>query len=176
MTILFYILVSLGLVIIKTALIPGATALGKFYDLLIPIVIYLSLFRTLREGIPILLFFGLIMDSLCGGPAGLYLTTYVWLYVGIRWAGQVLHSGSLIWMGLAVAIGVAFESLVLMAYMLLLAPSAIVPADAAKTVLLQIVWALVTGPIILLMIGWAQKQLDVWRDRIFPDWLDMNGG
>ncbi len=175
MTILFYILVSLCLVIIKTALIPGVTVLDKFYDLLIPIVIYLSLFRSLREGIPVVLFFGLIMDSLCGGPTGLYLATYVWLYAGMRWASQVMHAGNLVLMALAVAIGVAFESMVLMAYMFLLAPSAIVPVDAAKTVMLQIMWALITGPVILLIIGWAQKRLDVWRDRIFPDWLDTNG-
>ena len=176
MTILFYILVSLCLVIVKTALIPGAPLLEKFYDLLIPIVIYLSLFRPLREGIPIVLFFGFIMDSLCGGPAGLYLATYFWLYAGMRWACQVVHTGSLVLMALAVAIGVAFESVVLMVYMLLLAPSAIIPVDAAKTVVLQIIWALITGPLILLIIGWAQKKLDVWRARIFPDRLDMNSG
>ena len=175
MTILFYILVSLALVLIKTALIPGVLIFDKFYDLLIPIVIYLSLFRSLREGIPIVLFFGLIMDSLCGGPAGLYLATYVWLYTGMRWASQVMHTGSLLLTALAVAIGVAFESMVLMAYMLLLAPSAIVPEDAVKTVMLQIIWALITGPVILMIISWTQKKLDIWRARIFPDWLDMSG-
>ena len=56
MTILFYILVSLCLVLIKTTLIPALPLLNKFYDLLIPIIIYLSLFRSLREGIPIILF------------------------------------------------------------------------------------------------------------------------
>ena len=69
MTILFYILVSLSLVLIKTTLIPAFSMFDKFYDLLIPIIIYLSLFRPLREGIPIVLFFGIIMDSLCAGPA-----------------------------------------------------------------------------------------------------------
>ena len=64
MTILFYILVSLCLVIVKTTLIPALPMFNKFYDLLIPIIIYLSLFRPLREGIPIILFFGVIMDSL----------------------------------------------------------------------------------------------------------------
>ena len=73
------------------------------------------------------------------------------------------------------AVGVAFESVVLLGYMLILAPDAIIPTDAAKTVLLQIIWALITGPVILFIIGWAQKQLDIWRKRIFPDWLDMNG-
>jgi cell shape-determining protein MreD len=176
MTILFYILVSLGLVLVKTTLIPAFSIFDKFYDLLIPIIIYLSLFRPLREGIPIVLFFGIIMDSLCGGPAGLYLTTYIWLYAGMCWLTRFLHTGNIVLVALAVALGVTFECLVLLGYMVILAPSAIIPSDATKTVLLQIIWALTTGPLILVIIDWAQKRLDVWRARIFPDWLDMNGG
>ena len=176
MTILFYILASLSLVLVQTTLIPALPMFDKFYDLLIPIIIYLSLFRSLSEGIPVIFFFGIIMDSLCGGPGGLYLATYIWLYAGIRWLSRFLHTGNIVLSAVAVAVGVAFECLVLMGYMVILAPGAIIPADAAKTVLLQIIWALITGPVILIIIDWAQKQLDIWRARIFPNWLDMNGG
>ncbi len=175
MTIFFYILVSLCLVLIKTTLIPAVPLFDKFYDLLIPIIIYLSLFRSMREGIPIILFFGIIMDSLCGGPAGLYLATYIWLYAGMRWLSQFLHTGNILLAAVAVAVGVVFECVVLLGYMVMLAPDAIIPTDTAKTVLLQIIWALTTGPVILIIIDWAQKQLDIYRARIFPDWLDMNG-
>jgi hypothetical protein len=58
--------------------------------------------------------------------------------------------------------------------MLLLAPSAIPPGDTVRTVAFQIAWALLTGPVILVIISRSQKQLDLWRARIFPDWLDMN--
>jgi cell shape-determining protein MreD len=169
MTVLFYILVSLCLVLIKTTLIPGMPLFEKFYDLLIPILIYLSFFRTKLEGIPIVIFFGLIMDSLCGGPMGLYLAIYIWLYVGMRWAAQFLYTGSVFLLSLAVAIGVVFEIAVLLGYMAFLAPSASIPVDALETVILQILWALITGPIILMIIGWAQKQLDLWRAKILVD-------
>jgi hypothetical protein len=78
-------------------------------------------------------------------------------------------------LALSVAFGVAFEGLVMLSYMVFLAPKAIIPVDAAKTILLQIIWALITGPVILLIINWAQKQIDIWRIKIFPDLLDMNG-
>jgi len=175
MTILFYILVSLCLVLIKTTLIPALPLFDKFYDLLIPIIIYLSLFRSIREGIPIILFFGIIMDSLCGGPPGLYLTTYIWLYACMRWLSQFLHTGNMVLAALAVAMGVVFECMVLLGYMVILASGAIIPTDAAKTVFLQTIWALTTGPVILIIIDRAQKQLDIWRVHIFPDWLDGNG-
>jgi len=80
MTILFYILVSMCLVLIKTTLIPELPLFDKFYDLLIPIIIYLGFFRNKREGIPICLFFGFIMDSLSGGPMG---PGSIWLRGGL---------------------------------------------------------------------------------------------
>jgi hypothetical protein len=169
MTVFFYILVSLCLVLIKTTLIPEFPFFEKFYDLLIPIIIYLGFFRTKREGIPIILFFGYIMDSLCGGPMGLYLIIDAWLYVVARWTAQFLHTGSFILLSVAVALGVAFEITILLGYMVYLAPDAIVPVDARETIVLQILWALFTGPLILLIISWAQKQLDFWRTRIFAD-------
>jgi cell shape-determining protein MreD len=169
MTILFYILVSLCLVLIKTTLIPGMPLFDKFYDLLLPIIIYLSFFRSKVEGVPIVLFFGVIMDSLCGGPMGLFLIIYIWLYVGMRWLAQFLHTGSVLLLALAVAIGVVFEISILLGYMALLAPRASIPVDAGETVTLQIMWALITGPMIMMIIAWFQKQLDFWRSRIFAD-------
>lgn len=175
MTILFYIFVSLCLLVIKTTLTPGLPFFATFYDLLIPIVIYLSLFRTLREGIPIVLFFGLIMDSLCGGPMGLYMATYIWLYVAMRYLRQVLHAGNIVLFAVAVAGGVAFESFVLLAYLLVLVHDTIMWTDAANITMRHIFWALITGPILMVMISWAQKQIDIWREKLFPDFLDSNG-
>jgi rod shape-determining protein MreD len=175
MTILYYILVSLCLLVVKTTLIPVLPFFTKFYDLLIPIVIYLGCFRSPREGVPVVIFFGLIMDSLCGAPMGLYMATYIWLYVAMRYLQQVLHAGNIALFAVAVACGVAFESLILLVYMLMLAPEAIVWSDVANLTMQQVLWALLTGPIFMVMIGWAQKQIDNWRQRIFPDFLDSNG-
>jgi cell shape-determining protein MreD len=169
MTVLFYILVSMCLVLIKTTLIPELPLFEKFYDLLIPIIIYLSFFRRKLEGIPIVIFFGLIMDSLCGGPMGLYLTIYIWMYAGARWIAQFLHTGSFILLAIAVALGVIFEIAALLGYMVFLAPNASIPVNAGGTIVLQIMWALLTGPLILVIISWAQKQIDLWRSKIFID-------
>jgi len=170
MTILFYILTCLFLVISRTTLFPILPLFDKFYDLLIPIIIYLALFRKKREGIPIVLFFGFIVDSLCGGPMGLYLIIYIWLYIIVRWMAQFFRTGSLLVMALAVTTGVAFEIVFLLGYMALLAPGASIPEDAVKTILLQLIWALLTGPVIMAMIALAQKRIDTWRTRIYADW------
>lgn len=170
MTILFYILISLCLVVVKTTLIPSMPLFVKFYDLLIPIVVYLGFFRSLKEGIPLVLFFGMVMDGLSGGPMGLYLITYAWLYVAILFLSRVLHAGNWLLLSVAVACGVVFEVLILLFYIVFLAPTASLPADAGKTIVLQIVWALTTGPMILMIIDRSQKQIDLWRTKIFADW------
>jgi cell shape-determining protein MreD len=157
------------LVLVKTTLIPGVFLFEKFYDLLVPIIIYLSFYRRKIEGIPIVLFFGFIMDSLCGGPMGLYLFIYIWLYLAMRWVAQYVHTGSFVLLTLAVAIGVVFEIGILLVYMAYLAVNATIPVDTLRTVVMQIIWALITGPLILVMIERAQKKLDVWRTRIFAD-------
>jgi hypothetical protein len=100
---------------------------------------------------------------------GLYTVTYIWLYAGMRWISQFLHTGSFVLLTVAVAIGVVFEIAILLGYMVFLAPSASIPKDAVKTVVLQIMWALLTGPLIMAIIEWAQKQLDLWRTRLFAD-------
>ena len=170
MTILFYILVSLCLVVIKTTLIPSLPLLAKFYDLLIPIIVYLGFYRSAKEGIPLVLFFGMIMDSLCGGPVGIYFITYIWIYAAVYSLSRFLHVGNWLLVAGAVACGVVFEILVLLFYMVFLAPNASLPVDALETIVLQIIWALLTGPLILMIIDWAQKQIDCWRTRIFADW------
>jgi len=169
MTILFYLLTCLFLVITRTTLIPILPLFEKFYDLLIPIIIYLALFRKKREGIPIVLFFGFIMDSLSGGPMGLYLIIYIWLYILVHWLSQFFRIGSVLFLALTVTVGVAFEIVCLVGYIALLAPGASIPEDAVKTILLQLIWALLTGPVIMAMIIAAQKRIDVWRTRIFAD-------
>lgn len=170
MTILFYILVSLCLVVVKTTLIPSLPLLDKFYDLLIPIVVYLGFFRSAKEGVPLVLFFGFIMDSLCGGPVGLYVVTYAWLYAGIFFLARFLRAGNWLLVAVAVACGVVFETLVLLLYMVFLAPNASLPVDVVETIVLQIVWAFITGPMILMIIERSQKQIDLWRSKIFADW------
>jgi len=169
MTILFYLLTCLFLVITRTTLIPILPLFEKFYDLLIPIIIYLALFRKKREGIPIVLFFGFIMDSLSGGPMGLYLIIYIWLYILVHWLSQFFRIGSVLFLALTVTVGVAFEIVCLVGYIALLAPGASIPEDAVKTILLQLIWALLTGPVIMAMIIAAQKRIDVWRTRIYAD-------
>ncbi|MDP3284795.1 MAG: hypothetical protein Q8M56_10250, partial [Desulfobacterales bacterium] len=65
--------------------------LSGFYDLFILVVIYLGLYRNLRESLSVILFLGIIMDNLYNGPFGLHMTVYLWLYATIRWSSVYFH-------------------------------------------------------------------------------------
>ena len=80
----YYIGVSLCLVILQTAVLPYVPLLDRLYDLIIAFVIYLGLYRPLRDGLILSFFLGFIMDNLSGSPFGLYLTIYCWLLIGAK--------------------------------------------------------------------------------------------
>lgn len=166
MTILFHIFLVVGLVIVKTSLMPSFSFFKNLYDLLIPIVIYVSFFRSIWEAIPIVVFCGFVMDSLGGGPTGLYTITYLWLFAAGRWAGGFLYTNSVVVLAAAVALGVLFEVVVLLSYIALLSPITGLPLGTSRTVITQLCWALFTGPVIISIIMAFQKRIDRWRIKL----------
>jgi len=85
-----YIVCGLGLVIAQTTLIPRLAFTSHFFDLMLPLVIYLAVFRPLPEHC-LHAFLGVLMDHVSGGPFGLYLTSYVWVFIGTRAAAKVVR-------------------------------------------------------------------------------------
>ena len=85
MTYLLYSVTCLILLLAQTVILPDIPGLVIYYDLVLLFVFYLSLFRPIRESLPIVLILGFIMDNLSGAPFGVYFTTYFWIYFGIRW-------------------------------------------------------------------------------------------
>ncbi len=86
--------VCLFLVILQTTVMPNLPLLDSFYDLLIPFVVFLGLFRPVRESLPFVFFLGFIMDNLSGSPFGLYLTAYFWLFIGVKGITKLLQVGN----------------------------------------------------------------------------------
>ncbi len=151
------------MVLVKTTIVPGQVVFDAFYDLLVPFIVYLGLNRPRREGIPLALFFGLLMDSLSGGTPGLYLSIYFWIYIVMRWLSQYLHAGNFLFTSLSVGSAVAFELFVLLFYLAAASPDMGIPADASRTALVQIGWAMLTGPLIMYFIGAVQRRIDAMR-------------
>jgi rod shape-determining protein MreD len=139
---------------------PYLPLLDKFYDLLIPFIVYLSLSRLVRESLPFVLFLGFIMDNLSGGPFGLYLTTYFWLYVGVKGITAFIQVGNrLLIITFIVASGVLFENLILLGAFAILGSRQQFAGGALEIVAVQVLWAVFTGSLLLLFFRNAQSRL-----------------
>ena len=160
MSYFFNISASLFLVILQTTIMPYLPLLDKFYDLLIPFIVYLSVSRPVRESLPFIIFLGFIMDNLSGGPFGLYLTTYFWLYIGVKGITAFIQVGNrLIIITLIVASGVLFENLILLGAFSILGSRQQFAGDAVEIIAVQVLWAFLTGSLFLLFFKKAQTRL-----------------
>jgi cell shape-determining protein MreD len=155
----YHLVVCLFLILFQTTLstVCGPTCL---YDLLVPVVVYLGVYRLPREALPVLILAGLAMDGISGGVFGVHLSAYLWLYVGVRWAIQFLHAGNAILLPMLVTIAVAFKSIVV-AFSAVVVASAPWPVEAVFPVVSgQILWGALTGPLLMVALVRGQKVVD----------------
>jgi len=162
----FHVGICICLVLFQTTVMPYFNIFNGFYDLLSPFVIYLSLYHSLRQSIPVILFFGFVMDSLSGGPFGLYLTTYVWLYVGVRWMVTFLHVGDSFLLPFVVAAGVLLQNCIFIGTIAMFEPVSQFLSTAIRTVTIQVLWAIFTGPVFLIFFNYSHKRWNGWLKKL----------
>jgi hypothetical protein len=167
MTYCFHVGICLCLVLFQTTVMPYFHLFDRFYDLLSPFVIYLSLFRSLRQSIPVILFFGFLMDSLSGGPFGLYLTTYIWLFIGVKWIITFLHLGDSLLLPFLVAAGVLLQNCIFIGTIAMFEPGTQFLSAAVSIVTIQVLWAIFTGPIFLMFFNYSYGRWNKWLKKVF---------
>jgi len=156
----FYIAVCLFLIILQTTLLPFIPLLENVYDLLIAFVIYLGLYRPIREGLILVFFLGFLVDNLSGSPFGLYLTIYCWLFIGVKWITTFFQVGNRVLLSLVVAAGVLIANGIIISSFAIQGGDTGLPENTLQTVLIQFMWALVTGPLLLIIFRFSQSRMD----------------
>ena len=168
MSYFFNISACLFLVILQTTVMSYLPLLNDFYDLLIPFIVYLGLSRPVRESLPFVFFLGFIMDNLSGSPFGLYLTAYFWLFVTVKGITQLLQvANRLFVITLIVAAGVLIENLIFLGTLTVLGPDQQLAGDATKAITIQVLWAIWTGPVFLVVFRNIQKRLDAASNAVY---------
>ena len=109
MTVLFYPILSLVLVILQTTLVPEIRCFTHCFDLLIVNVLYVSLFTSNGFLVLYMVVLGWIMDSLSGAPFGFYISCYVWIYVFVQILRHVIHAGNFIFIPVISVIAIFME-------------------------------------------------------------------
>jgi hypothetical protein len=169
MTFCFYLLVGILLILLQTTLLPALSVAGVFYDLLTPVVIHIGVYRPLREGVPLILLLGFGMDGLSGGPPGLYISLYVWLYLAIRYLRQFLNVGNLLLLSLVSVTGVGLESMAFFGLIGLRSPIGQIWLVAVHTVLRQMAFAACTAPVILLGLHIGEGRMRRLQKTMFSE-------
>lgn len=166
MTYFFHTCACLCLVIIQTTIIPCFSLFDSFMDLSAIFIIFLSLFRNAREGIPVVFLLGFVMDSISGSPLGMYVTIYLWLFICVKWVIKYLHVENYVLLLFVIVAGVLIENVILLGTVALLAPASHFSADVFKTVAMQILWAVCIGPIMILFYNYIYKGWDKRLDEL----------
>jgi hypothetical protein len=164
---LFYLLVGIFVILLQTTLLPELPFSGSFYDLLTPVVIHISVYRPLREGVPLVLLLAFGMDGLSGGPPGLYISLYTWLYLAMRYLRQFLHVGNLILLSLVAVAGVGLESLAFFGLIGLGSPIGDIWLVAVHTIVNQLAFAVFTAPLILVLLHAGQGRVGSLHRTLF---------
>jgi cell shape-determining protein MreD len=160
---LFYFGLGLSLIIIQTTIIPFIYFLGRFYDLIIPMVLFLSAHRPISKGIPLILVIGFIMDCLSGGAFGLYCITYMWMYLIVGWMTTYIHAHSSILLIFMVAVGTVIEN----TFFIVTSGSAasLFTLTAVQSFISQAIWAMITGAFMLIALESIQSMWDRWEEE-----------
>ena len=110
---------------------------------------------------------GFAMDSLTGGPYGLYLTTYFWIFCCVRWTLAYFRLSNTFITPMVVAFGVILENLIhLIGTVSLDSFSAGIPTIGFGTFVRQLIWAILTGPMVLFLMNTLYKRSAQWRRRL----------
>lgn len=137
-------------------------AFKNFYNLQAVFVVYLSLFRPWREGIVAAFFAGLLTDTLSGGPWGLYTTSCLWMFAGIRWIVGYLHAENIMLIPFITAGGILFENFILAGALAIMKNGLYFPREVFHSIWVQLIWSLLTGPFILFGFKSVQKKWESW--------------
>jgi hypothetical protein len=146
---LLHIFICFCLIIFQTTIAPHFQLFGGLYDLLIPFIIYLGLFGSLRASLPFVLFLGVVQDNLTGSAYGLFIATYFWLYISMRLIIVFLRKDNKYLMPFIVVSGVLIENIIFVVSSML-GSGWRLPSAAVNNIIAQIIWALFSGPVFLL--------------------------
>jgi hypothetical protein len=167
MTYALHIVICIALLLFQTVLKPQIAPLTGLYDLLLAYMTYLGLRYRLGKALPLTLVVGFAMDSLSGGPFGLFLTTYLWLILLIFGIKRFIHPGNLAFRLLAVSLAVVLQNLIYAGVALLLGQAQLLSAYALRIGMIQLAWALVTGGALLIVFHWLHLSWERLLDAYF---------
>ena len=161
----FYFSLSLVLIIVQTSIHPCFSVFSQSFDLLFVIVLSLSLrFSHPGTGVAVFLL-GCAMDSVSGGPFGLYISAYVWIYILVRSLKSLVHLENIVFLICMSAVAVVVENAFLIfTFVVGKGAAAVSPRDLVLMVK-QTVLALIVVPFLVLVVDQLERGVTLVAKR-----------
>jgi len=157
-----YLILGLLLMGLHTAILSDIPEILSFYDILIPFVVYLSLFRSLSAGLLVVVVIGYFMDMVSGSPNGIYMAVFMIIFLMFRNITAYFHAQETLLFTICTAVGVFVENLIFCLLLLLGQADLQILINALQLLIVQLIWVLLTAPLIYRLF----TALLVWVDHI----------
>lgn len=156
-----------GIILIgmQTSLVAVLPSYLPFYNLLIPYVIFLSLFRRASEALPQVLWIGLAMGMISGAPHAVYVIVFMVLFIlfrNIKTYFQLLDSYLFV---ILIVVGVVIEHLVFGIASLIRDFSVEPFLLSLYVVLIHFFWVVITGPLLFAIFSRVFVGMDAFMAR-----------
>ena len=155
-----YFIVSFLLICIQTTLMPVFPRVFAQYDLLIPFVVYLTLFRSNAGILPVILISGCLMDLLSGGYVGVYIVTYLLILICFRTTTVYFHFRNSVLFQIVVIFSVLMENFFFGIAILVQTVSFNFSLYAASILVKQLIWAIISGPLVFHLLDYTFNAID----------------
>ena len=141
-----YLVFSILLVCFQTTVLPVFPKLFAQFDLLVPLIVFLTLFRSSAGILPVILIAGSLMDLLSGGSGGVYIITYLIIFAGFRNTPGYFHFKSQVLFQMALLLAVLLENVVFNIVLSFQAQALHFSLDTGRVLAVSLLWALIGGP------------------------------
>ncbi|NJL58847.1 MAG: hypothetical protein HC887_03535 [Desulfobacteraceae bacterium] len=158
----FYLLSGGGLFFLQTSVIPYFQIFNGIYDILIPFILYLSIFCPFVESLLVAVGCGLTMDSLSGGPFGIFTTSYVWIFIGMKQIAMYVNISGAILISLLTMLGILIENAIIFGTFSFMRNENVLAEEVFFTVSIQLIWSACTG---IWIIQYLKYLREIWDEH-----------
>lgn len=167
MTFLFFIILSLLLIVLQTTVLPEISIIRNTFDLVIINILYLSLLFSHPWALAAVAVIGCIMDSLSGSPFGLFISSYIWMYILVQLMKPVFFSRSLFFLPAVTLFSVLIEYLFLLLSVFISSGSKGVVSLSYPLMIKQLFWAAVLIPVAVKLVFVVARYWDRGFEKLF---------
>jgi len=154
-----YIVFGILLICLQTTVLPLFPRIFAQYDLLVPLIVFLTLFRSSVGIMPVIIITGCLMDLLSGG-GGVYIICYFLIFAVFRNTPGYFHFKHPVLFQIVLLLAVLVENFVFNIVLSIQAQAFHLSLNAGKILVVQTLWALISGSFFYHLFNFVFKEID----------------